>query len=213
MQFPNLEKVKQQPDVAAALSNYSPKFTDCILTILHHEGAFRRDGGLNNHASDRGGLTKYGISQKAYPRLDIRNLDLTKAVRLYYRDYWEPMQCDHVPTGLALMLLDGAVQHGVDGMTRMVQGTVSAAIDGLFGSLTLKAVLGKMPSQLITGLLAERSRLYFGICQDDPTQRINLNGWFNRLAQVTERCFTTLASDYLSTLTSRAYGGPEHGHS
>ncbi len=36
---------------------------------------------------DTGGETKYGISKKQYPKLDIKNLTLDNAVEIYKKDY------------------------------------------------------------------------------------------------------------------------------
>ncbi|MBQ4853034.1 glycosyl hydrolase 108 family protein, partial [Pseudoalteromonas sp. MMG012] len=118
-----LEHYKQQPEIAAALIGYSEAFCRSVLTILYLEGGLRDDGGINNIASDRGCLTKFGISQRAYPQTDIANLKIGTAIRYFYRDYWEPMHCDELNAGVALMLLDGTVQHGLNGMTRIVQRT------------------------------------------------------------------------------------------
>ena len=48
------------------------EFNKCIEIVLKFEG------GLSDHVEDRGGLTNYGISQKAYPKIDIKKLKLKK---------------------------------------------------------------------------------------------------------------------------------------
>ncbi len=60
-------------------------FNRCISLILAEEG------GLSNHRQDPGGLTKYGISQRSYPTLNIAALTLSEAQALYRRDYWNPI--------------------------------------------------------------------------------------------------------------------------
>ena len=45
-------------------------FDKAFELVIGHEG------GLVDHPADPGGLTKYGISKRAYPNLDIRNLTL-----------------------------------------------------------------------------------------------------------------------------------------
>lgn len=37
--------------------------------------------------NDPGGKTKYGISQKAYPALNIKALTLNEVKKIYFRDY------------------------------------------------------------------------------------------------------------------------------
>ena len=57
-------------------------FPDCIAHVLAAEG------GLVNDPQDPGGVTKFGISQRAYPALDIRALSLDDAKAIYQRDNW-----------------------------------------------------------------------------------------------------------------------------
>ncbi len=61
-----------------------------------------REGGYVNDSSDPGGETKFGISKKAYPNLDIRNLTPELAGAIYKADYWGPSGCEHplAPAGL-----------------------------------------------------------------------------------------------------------------
>ena len=50
-------------------------FPDCIAHVLAAEG------GLVNDPKDAGGVTKFGISQRAYPALNIRELTPDKTPR------------------------------------------------------------------------------------------------------------------------------------
>ena len=52
------------------------------------------EGGYVNNPNDRGGETKYGISKRAYPNVDIKNLTLDKAKQIYYNDYWYNIKLD-----------------------------------------------------------------------------------------------------------------------
>lgn len=182
----NLTYFKQSPKVQTALAPYSLKFAQCILPILYLEGGLRSDGGLNDVASDRGGLTKYGISQRAYPKLDIKNLTLAHAVRLYHRDYWRAMMCEQCPTGTDFILLDGAIQHGAPAMTQLTQRLVNSKPDGRMGPKTLSAIFERPALSLTVLLSVNRGRKYARICAHDSSQKPNLEGWYNRLAHVTE---------------------------
>src|SRR5207302_958519 len=57
-------------------------FDKAIGTVLEHEGGYSFD------PNDPGGETKYGISRKAYPGLDVKALTLDQAKAIYKRDYW-----------------------------------------------------------------------------------------------------------------------------
>ena len=81
-------------------------FNRCIDLVLAEEGSYI------NHPDDPGGETKFGISKRAYPQLDTPALTLARAVDLYPTDYWQPINGDPFPDGLALLLLDTAVNIG-----------------------------------------------------------------------------------------------------
>lgn len=73
----------------------------------------RWEGGLANHSADPGGLTNYGISQAAYPDLDIASLTREQAVEIYRSDYWQRSGADKMAWPLCLVHLDSAVNAGV----------------------------------------------------------------------------------------------------
>ena len=66
-----------------------------LKRILGHEG------GLSDNPKDPGGLTKWGISQRSYPHLDIRNLKVEEAVEIYKRDFLRPLKADQYSGGVA----------------------------------------------------------------------------------------------------------------
>ena len=46
------------------------------------------EGGYVNNLDDRGGETKFGITKRTYPNLDIPNLKIEDAIEIYKRDFW-----------------------------------------------------------------------------------------------------------------------------
>lgn len=71
------------------------------------------EGKLTDDPNDPGGLTKYGISHRAYPDKDIRNLTLADAEAIYKADYWDKCLCDTLPYPLDVAVFDTAVNMGV----------------------------------------------------------------------------------------------------
>lgn len=72
------------------------------------------EGGYVNDPQDPGGETKFGISKRAYPMLDIKNLTIEQARELYLKDYWFAAGCDHVASdAMAMLMFDCAVNQGV----------------------------------------------------------------------------------------------------
>jgi hypothetical protein len=74
---------------------------------------FKWEGGYVNDPDDPGGETKYGISKRAYPDIDIKNLTKAQAKSIYHQDYWIPAGCDKLPWPLCLVVFDTAVNMGL----------------------------------------------------------------------------------------------------
>src|SRR5579862_3236474 len=107
------------------------------------------EGGLVDDPSDPGGVTKFGISQRAYPNLNIRELTIADAKALYRKDYWDRCSCDKLPAGIAFVVFDAAVNQGVSGSIRMLQRSLNVLEDGLIGPATLSAAAAQAPSAII----------------------------------------------------------------
>lgn len=81
-------------------------FTESMKFILKWEG------GYVNHPKDPGGETKYGISKRAHPDLDIANLTVEQALDIYFREYWKASGCQQHPMPFATCVLNTAVMSG-----------------------------------------------------------------------------------------------------
>ena len=73
----------------------------------------RVEGGYSNNSSDPGGETKYGISKRSFPNLDIPNLTREQAIEIYKSHYWDRANCDSLPWPMSLLVFDSAVNSGV----------------------------------------------------------------------------------------------------
>jgi hypothetical protein len=83
-------------------------FEKIIPFVLQHEGGAT----VTHDPNDPGGTTKYGISQKAHPDIDIENLTEEQACDIYKKEYW-----DNIATGQNdnkdMTAFDSAVNCGV----------------------------------------------------------------------------------------------------
>lgn len=70
------------------------------------------EGGYVNDPKDPGGETKFGISKRSYPHLDIAGLTREEAIQIYRRDYWDPIPA-YLSDGMRWMVFDSAVNHGL----------------------------------------------------------------------------------------------------
>lgn len=128
-------------------------FDDAFVRLIGHEG------GVSNNPADGGGLTKYGISKRAYPGEDIINLTLDRAKRIYHQDYWGPAGCDTVPEAIKFDLFDMAVNSGVKTAIKTLQKAVGQFEDGVLGPKTLQAIQSTLGPRLVARF--NGSRLMF----------------------------------------------------
>lgn len=135
-----------------------------------------KEGILSDHKDDAGGLTKYGISQAAYPKLDIAALTKEEAVKIYKRDYWDKAMCDELPYPLDVMLFDTAVNHGVTKAVKILQESLGVVADGVMGQKTRSAARTAKNSIYTVFMI---NRLYaYTAAKSWPTFK---EGWKNRL--------------------------------
>lgn len=115
------------------------------------QGIIEREGGLINHPSDPGGLTKYGISQRAYPDLDIKNLTIADAVHIYQRDYLTKYRLHELSNVQnAEIVLDWLV-NGIS--IRALQKALRVTQDNVMGTQTLAAIDQADPRDLLMARL------------------------------------------------------------
>jgi lysozyme family protein len=134
------------------------------------------EGGYVNDPKDPGGETKYGISKRAYPAENIKNLSIERAKIIYRMDYWNKVKGDELPYPLNMFVFDAAVNQGVDPSIDMLQKTLGVARDGIVGVTTLKAAQ-ESRGQAISMYLADRALRYTGTRNFDVYGR----GWLRRL--------------------------------
>jgi len=119
------------------------KFDDAFKRLIGHEGD------LSDDPNDPGGLTRYGISHRSYPNIDIKALTLDEAKSIYKRDYWNAVQMEHLPEGIRFDLFDMAVNSGVSQAVKTLQRAVGAGEDGKLGPVTIAAIRELSDAQVV----------------------------------------------------------------
>jgi lysozyme family protein len=142
------------------------------------------EGGYNQFPADPGGATKWGISQRQYPGLDIASLTKEAAVAIYKQDYWDECRCDALGGPLAIVMFDTSVNCGVASTVKWLQNCLSVPADGIMGPITLGATTDYTPHQLAGGVLAHRLSRYYSITGRDPSQMQFIRGWTQRVADL-----------------------------
>ena len=131
-------------------------FDEAFAFVQKWEGG----GKLHKVKGDPGGLTKYGISQRAYPDLDIAALTLDQARAIYLKDYWRRISADQVPPWLSIAVFDSAVNQGPSRALRWMQKAAGTTADGIVGPHTLKMAWETPPRRALTSFMARRALAY-----------------------------------------------------
>jgi lysozyme family protein len=156
------------------------RFERLIGFVLEHEG------GYVNDPTDPGGETKYGISKRSYPRLDIKNLTIEDAKGIYYQDWWLPLKCPQIHDDkVAQKYLDTCVNTGKGTGTKILQRALQMigyriTVDGAIGPKTLAAVNAADPQALLVAMRQQQKAHYEQLIQKNPKLEKFRRGWMAR---------------------------------
>jgi lysozyme family protein len=178
-----------------------PNIDDLIEELID------REGGYVDHPADRGGPTRWGITQAVARRQgymgDIRSLPQSDAAAIYKRLYWITPGFDKVAKlapRLAAELFDTGVNMGTGTATGFIQRALNAlnrggqdyqdlAVDRRIGSATLTALDAFIEHRgaggeivLLKAIDALQGAHYVRLAETRPSQEAFLYGWIaNRI--------------------------------
>ena len=141
------------------------------------------EGGYVNDPNDPGGETKWGISKRSYPHLNIRDLTRDDARQIYETDFWNRINGERLIQrgfdGVSWQLLDFAVNSGIETAVRYLQRAVGVADDGVWGPYSQAAIESMSESDVIMLLNAERLDFMRRLRNWKHASK----GWAGRIAQ------------------------------
>ena len=154
-----------------------------FFEIVNH--TLEEEGGYVNDPTDKGGETKFGISKRAYPNLDIFNLTEDDAIDIYWKDYWVRGKCDKVPSKLQPIYFDMCVNFGISGAIKVLQATANSKganieVDGKIGPNTIKAI----KNLSLERVRAFRVLKFAKIVIANPKQMKFWYGWYRRSLKI-----------------------------
>lgn len=147
-------------------------YDDAFEKVIGHEK------GYVNNPQDPGGETKYGISKRAYPNENIKDLTLNRAKEIYRQDYWNRCDCDQLPLWIRFHVFDAAVNSGVKRASKWLQISVGASVDGDIGAQTIALARASDPGRTI----AKFNGLRLHFIADLPTWATFGRGLVRRIA-------------------------------
>lgn len=160
----------------ADFKEYAPK-------LLQFEGWFV------NHPNDRAGATNMGITIQTYRDYcgqdktikDLQNISYGTWQNIMKDMYWDKCRADEIENqSVAEIVVDWCVNSGLVGL-RKVQEIVGCKPDGICGPITLSMINSSDAKSLFERIWNARKQFYTNIVKRNPSQRVFINGWMNRL--------------------------------
>lgn len=126
------------------------RFEEAFRLLIGHEGGYAND------PNDPGGETKYGISKRSYPHLNIAELTMVDAQQIYRRDFWGACNCSALPDWVRFDVFDAAVNSGPTQAGKWLQFAVGATQDGVIGRETINKTVASNPRMTLMRMAAAR---------------------------------------------------------
>jgi lysozyme family protein len=157
----------------------SDTFQIAFDALIKHEGGFV--------ICKRRGETKFGITERTYPHLNIRELTIEDARYIYHKDWWVKNSYNQIPyASLATRIFDFSVHAGADRSHSILQLALNnmghpVTIDGKIGEETLRAIRHSDPILLVRMFIEAIRKFYYDLAANHPQQSKYLKGWLRRL--------------------------------
>ena len=158
-------------------------FAAALKTVLGFEG------GYVNNPKDPGGATNMGVTQRVYtawrqarglPAQEVRQISSGEVATIYRNEYANPVRFDDLPSGVDLIVFDGAVNSGVSRSVKWLQKAVRVTQDGQIGPMTLSAARSMDSASIINSIADTRLSFLQGLRTWSTFGR----GWKSRVVQV-----------------------------
>lgn len=178
---------------------YAADVKKALVITFGHEGGLQCDKNDPGNwtggkiGKGRAGCTKFGIATNTYSNIDIRNLTVDKAAKLYERDFWNPNHLTEFERQeLANEIFDTSVNCGVRTGGNMViklvnifgpahyplNGKVNSEMVEWINQHTKKSMDFKTFFKALNVLQGQR---YLAIMDTNPRMLRYGNSWFSRV--------------------------------
>ncbi len=152
------------------------------------ELVLKSEGGFVNNPKDPGGMTNLGCTKRvweafvghAVTEADMRALLPADVQPIYKTNYWDAVNCDHLPLGLDYVVFDCSINSGPVRAAKILQGALQLPRSGSVDTETLAAANAADRMELIQKYQETRLAFLHGLSTWDDFGR----GWSNRVASV-----------------------------
>ena len=150
----------------------------------------RWEGGYSNHPMDKGGPTMQGVTLNTFRKYyganktaeDLKKITDTQWYHIFKSGYWDKMRGDYILSqSIANLVVDWAWGSGPVTAARKLQRYLKVTVDGKIGPITLSALNSRDKRKTFEDLWKLRKEHFEAIVRANPSQRVFLRGWLNRL--------------------------------
>lgn len=147
------------------------------------------EGGFTDNPSDPGGATKWGISRRSHPDVDIVSLTEEGAKAIYKCDYWPPWMDSVMDWGVAAELFEQLVNMRPRTAVKIWQRALrylgaDLAVDGEFGPVTLRNIndySNRMRIPLLKALNGVQFVHFLKLVESGERFKVFSVGWLRRI--------------------------------
>ncbi|MGM0472404.1 MAG: glycoside hydrolase family 108 protein [Bacillota bacterium] len=165
------------------------RFKKIIKKVIDYEG------GYSNDKDDRGGKTKFGITERLARTYNyqgkMKNLTLNQACEIYYQEFWiKNLYGWFEDEDIIFEVLEQAVNLGADranrhlqeGYNLLVKDKAEIKVDGIIGSQTINAINNlEYKNELLKILNLLQGQKYIDIIKNNSSQKKFIRGWLKRV--------------------------------
>ena len=150
----------------------------------------RYEGGKVDDPRDPGGRTNQGVIQRVYsayraqkglPVRDVYLMEPHERDEIYRRNYAEKIRFNDLPSGIDLLILDGAINSGPAQSVKWVQRSLGLTADGIMGDVTVNAIVNHPDMHKLVDDVCNRRLLFLKNLKHWPVYK---NGWTSRVNTV-----------------------------
>lgn len=147
-----------------------------------------------NDPDDRGGPTRWGVTQKSYSKYlgrpvtaeEIAGLAWEDTKRFYEEMYWQKLWCDRMKkTAIAIAVFDTGVLYGCSAaaaatQSALILGGAPVTLDGIVGGKTVAYLNIASVKIFLTNFHSYILRRLDKVIQENPVNEKFRNGWKKR---------------------------------
>jgi lysozyme family protein len=147
------------------------------------------EGGYSNVSNDRGGETKWGVSKRSYPNLDIKSLTLDDACnKVYIPDFWNAyrlseINAQQIANKIFLAIINMPPENAIKCVQRALNVcsmNESFLVDGVLGSQTIRGINSAPFGWFLDRLRVELGYYYLSVVKSNKSQTEFLEDWIGR---------------------------------